>query len=66
MQLPKEDANELSKDGYDGIALNVIFQSPNGPKKIKFGCFATFCQFSQKRSDNFSSLFFVFVSTVKR
>ena len=27
-------------------------------KKVKFGCFATFCQFSQKRFDNFS-LFFV-------
>ena len=29
-----------------------------GPKKVKFGCFATFCQFSKKRFDNFS-LFFV-------
>ena len=26
----------------------------NGPIKVKFNYFATFCQFSQKRSDNFS------------
>ena len=26
-------------------------------KKVKFGCFATFCQFSQKRFDNFSLFF---------
>ena len=30
-----------------------------GPKRVKFGCFATFCQFSQKQSDNFS-LFLVY------
>ena len=31
----------------DGITLNVIFQGPKGPKKVKF-------RFSQKWSDNFS------------
>ena len=30
------------------IALKVIFQGPKGQKKVKLGCFATFCQFSQK------------------
>ena len=42
-KLPNEGTNELSKDGFDWIALKVIF-----------GCFATFCKFSQKRFDNFS------------
>ena len=40
--------------GFYLIALNVIFQGSKGPKQVKFGCFATFCQFSQKRSDKFS------------
>ena len=31
-----------------------FFQGLKGPKKVKFGCFVTFCQFSQKRSDNVS------------
>ena len=30
-----------------------LFQGPNGLKQVKFDCFATFCQFSQKLSDNF-------------
>ena len=34
----------------DCIVHKVIFE---GPKKVKYGCFATFCQFSQKRTDNF-------------
>ena len=42
---------EASQGGYS-YALTVIFQ---GPKKIQFGGFATFCQFYQKRSDNVSS-----------
>ena len=37
--------------------LRVIFQGPKGPKKVKFGCFATFCQFSKKWCDNVSLLF---------
>ena len=37
----------------------VIFQGLKGPKKVKFCCFDTFCQFSQKYSDNFS-LFLVY------
>ena len=53
MKLPKEGTNELSKDGFDWIALNVIFKGSKGLEKVKFGCFATFCQFSHKRSDNF-------------
>ena len=35
-------------------SLKVILKGPKGSKKVKFGCFATFCQFSQKWSDNFS------------
>ena len=31
--------------------LKVILK---GPKRVKFGCFATFCQFSHNPSDNFS------------
>ena len=58
MKLPKEGADGLPKYGFDWITLKVSFQGPKGPKKVKFGCFATFCQFSQKRFDNFS-LFFV-------
>ena len=53
-ETSKEGTNELSKDGFYLIALKVIFQDPKGPKKVKFDCFATFCQFSQKLSDNFS------------
>ena len=49
-----EGTNELSNDGFDWIALKVIFKGPKGPEKVKFGCFATFCLFSQKWSDNFS------------
>ena len=33
--------------------LKVILRS----ERVKFGCFSTFCQFSQKRSDNFSLCF---------
>ena len=54
MKLPKEATNELAKYGFYWIALKVIFQDPKGPKKI--GCFATFRQFSQKRSDDFLRL----------
>ena len=34
--------------------IEVIFKVWKGPEKVKFGGFATFCQFSQKRSDNLS------------
>ena len=30
MELPIDGTNELSKDGFDGIALNVIFQGRKG------------------------------------
>ena len=53
-KLPKEGTNELPKDGFDWITLKVIFQGPKGLKKVTFCCFATFCQFSLKWSDNFS------------
>ena len=49
--LPKEGINELSKYGFDWIVLKVIVQGPKGQKKVKFGCLATVCQFSQKRSE---------------
>ena len=58
MKLPKEGADGLPKDGFYWITLKVSFQGPKDPKKVKFGCFAAFCQFSQKRFDNFS-LYFV-------
>ena len=38
MGLPNEDTNELSKDGFDGIALKVIFQGRKG----KIGTFSTY------------------------
>ena len=34
--------NELSKDGFDRIALKVILKGPKGPKRVKLSCFATF------------------------
>ena len=37
MKLANEGTNELSKDGFDLIALKVIFQGPKGPKKVKLG-----------------------------
>ena len=30
MELHNDSTNELSKDGFDGIALKVIFQGPKG------------------------------------
>ena len=57
MKLPKEGADGLPEDGFDWITLKVSLQGLKGPKKVKFCCFATFCQFSQKRFDNFSLFF---------
>ena len=59
MKLPKEGADGLPGYGFDWITLKVSFQGPKGKKKVKFGCFAIFCQFSQKRFDKFS-LFLVY------
>ena len=33
---------------------SVVVVRLKGLKRFTFGCFATFCQFSQKQSDNFS------------
>ena len=30
MEIPNDGTNELSKDGFDGIALKVIFQGRKG------------------------------------
>ena len=30
MELPNDGTNELSKDGFDGIAIKVIFQGRKG------------------------------------
>ena len=30
MELPNDGTNQLSKDGFDGIALNVIIQGRKG------------------------------------
>ena len=57
MQLPKEGAVGLPKDGFDWITLKVIFLGPKGPQMSNLTVFATFCQFSQKRVDHFSYLF---------
>ena len=38
IEVPKMGADGLPKDGFDWIALKVIFQDP---KKVKFDCFAT-------------------------
>ena len=56
MKLSKEGTNELSTDGFDWIALNVIFQGLKGPKRSTVT--AIFSKFSQKPFDIFS-LFFV-------
>ena len=53
-EASKEGTNELPKDGFDWITLKVIFQGSKGLKKSNFAVFDTFCQFTQKRSDNFS------------
>ena len=37
----------------DDIDLKVNFQGLNGPKRVKFWCFATFSNFLIKRRDNF-------------
>ena len=57
--MNKEGTNELPKDGFDWITLKVIFQGPKVWKRSNLAVFATFCQFTQKRSDNFS-LFLVY------
>ena len=56
MKFFKEGIYELSKDGFDWIALKVIFQGPNCQKKVIFDCFATFYQFDQKRLHFFIQL----------
>ena len=38
MELPNEDTKELSKDGFDGLALNVILQGRKG----QIGTFSTY------------------------
>ena len=43
MKLPKERADGLPKDGFDWITPKVMF--PKSPKKVKFGCLATFANF---------------------
>ena len=59
MKLPKDGTDELLKDGCYWIALNVIFQGSKGQKNVKYGLFATFWQFSQKRSDKLFFIYFV-------
>ena len=39
--------------------VKVNFQGSKGQKGVKFGYFATFWQFSQNWSDNFSLFFFI-------
>ena len=48
--------NELPKDGFDWIALNVFLK---GPEKVKCGCFATFANCLKNGLSNFS-LFLVY------
>ena len=46
MKLPKhakEGTNELSKDGFERMALKVIFQGPKGPQKGQIWLFSMFC-----------------------
>ena len=46
MQLPKEGADGLPTDGFDGITLKVIFQGPKGPKGPKRSNFADLLHFA--------------------
>ena len=57
MKLPKVGTDGLPKDGFDWIALKIFFQGLKGQKKVKFGYFSTFWQFSKKLSGNFSLFF---------
>ena len=45
MKLQKDG---LPKDGFDLIALKVIFQGPNGQKRVKSGYFSTCWQCYQE------------------
>ena len=47
--LLNEATGKLIKYGFDWIALKLIFQCPEGQKKIIFGYFATFWQFLQNQ-----------------
>ena len=59
MKLPKEGADGLPKDRFYWITLKVIVQGSKGQKRVKFGYFATFWQFSLNWFDIFS-LYFVY------
>ena len=61
LKLPRKGADRLPKDGFDWIALNVICQDLKGQKKVKFGYFATFWPFYQKRFDKF--LYFMYTAS---
>ena len=58
MKLPKESTDGLPRDGFDCITDTVIFRGLEGQKKVIFGYFSTFWQFSLTRSDNFSLFYF--------
>ena len=45
MKLPREGANELSKHGFNCIALNLTFQDYKGPKRSNLGILLLFCNF---------------------
>ena len=58
-RLPKEGTNELSKDGFYLIALNVIFKGSKGPKQVKFGfILLLFANFLKSGLINFLSLLY--------
>ena len=58
-KLPKEGTNKLSKDGFNWIALKVVWKIQ---KRSHLTVLLLFCQFSQKQSDNFS-LYFLYTAS---
>ena len=47
MNLPKDDTKPLDKDGFDCIALSVIFQGQKGINLSLCSHFDTYCIYSK-------------------
>ena len=53
MNLPKDGTKLLDKDGFDWIALNVIFQGQKGINLSLCSHFDTYCLFIPRLYGNF-------------
>ena len=53
MNLPKDGINQLSKAGFDWIALKVILQGRKGLNLPLLSNFDIYCPFSQNLFSNF-------------